>query len=64
MKKSQDILLLTDTRISQQKYEFIIERSSLSDQINTKKKGFTPQNLRMQKLAEQVYTFLNVMTML
>ena len=40
MKKSQDILLLTDTRISQQKYEFIIERSSLSDQINTRKKRF------------------------
>ena len=32
--------MLTDTRISQQKYEFLIERSSLSDQINTRKKRF------------------------
>ena len=40
MSKSQDILLLTDTRISQQKYDFILEKFSLADQINVKKKRF------------------------
>ena len=40
MCNSQDILLLTDTRISHQKNNFMLERSSLADQINVKKKRF------------------------
>ena len=39
-KKTQDILLLSDTRISTKKFDFLSEKLSFSDQINVKKKRF------------------------
>ena len=40
MRKTQDILLMADTRISPQKFEFLSDKLSLSNQINVKKKRF------------------------
>ena len=49
MKKAQDILLMSDTRISSEKFEFLTERLSLSDRINVKRKRFFSSIANNQK---------------
>ena len=63
MRKTQDILLMADTRISPQKFEFLSDKLSLSNQINVKKRDFFPHSLRAPKQVDVVFTSHNHMTM-